>query len=210
MRVARLATIGFGMLTILVALLIQNMGGIVEVVLSVAAITGGALYLPPLWSLFSKRQTGKSILTATIISLLINSFFKFASPYLLNYSLTRSQEMTLGVIAPLFVLVFFELVYFLVPKENPDYGRYRKIKIRQAEETREEVGSGDQNIHGRKVISLGVMGTGLFIVTIGFFASTGKFLVLGAGATIIAVGLSIKLKKQNHNDLRLTQKSWKE
>ena len=38
---------------IAVALLIPNMGGIVNVVISVAALTGVPLYLPLIWSLFS-------------------------------------------------------------------------------------------------------------------------------------------------------------
>lgn len=195
MTVARLATIGFGLLTIVVALLVQNMGGIVEVVLSVAAITGGALYLPPLWSLFSKRQTGKSILTTTIASLIINAFFKFATPYLFEFSLTRTQEMTLGVVVPILVLIIFELKYFFTQKENPDYKRYQAIKTKQVEETVEQTDSDSQNKLGRKVISLGVIGTGILIITIGIFAATGKFLVLSAGAAIIIVGVIINLKK---------------
>jgi SSS family solute:Na+ symporter len=197
MTVARIATIGFGLLTIIVALLVQNMGGIVEVVLSVAAITGGALYLPPLWSLFSKRQTGKSILTVTLTSLIINTFFKFATPSLFDLSLTRTQEMTLGVAVPILVLLIFELKYFFAQKENPDFKRYQEIKTRQAEETVEQADSGSQNKHGITVISLGVIGTGLLIITIGIFAATGKILVLSAGAAIMAVGVIIRLKNSN-------------
>jgi SSS family solute:Na+ symporter len=197
MTVARIATIGFGLLTIIVALLVQNMGGIVEVVLSVAAITGGALYLPPLWSLFSKRQTGKSILTVTLTSLIINTFFKFATPSLFDLSLTRTQEMTLGVAVPILVLLIFELKYFFAQKENPDFKRYQEIKTRQAEETVAQPDSGSQNKHGIKVISLGVIGTGLLIITIGIFAATGKIFVLSAGAAIMVVGVIIRLKNSN-------------
>jgi SSS family transporter len=200
MTVARIATTGFGLLTIVVALLVQNMGGIVEVVLSVAAITGGALYLPPLWSLFSKRQTGKSILTATLASLVMNAVFKFVTPYLLDYSLTRSQEMTLGVAAPMLVLMLFELKYYFAQKENPDYSRYQEIQNRQAEERVEQVDPGSQNKHGRKVISTGVIGTGVLFVAIGIFAVSGKYLVIGAGTIIIAVGVIFKPNKQNQHD----------
>jgi SSS family transporter len=195
MTVARIATIGFGLLTIFVALMVQNMGGIVEVVLSVAAITGGALYLPPLWSLFSKRQTGRSILTATVISLMINLFFKFVAPWLFDFGLGRAQEMTMGVLVPILVLLGFELKYFLAQKENPDYDRYQEIQTRRVEETVEQVDSGSQNRHGRKVISLGVIGTGVLILAIGIFAVNGKYLVAGTGAIIIALGFFIKLKK---------------
>jgi SSS family transporter len=197
MTVARLATIGFGLLTIVVALLVQNMGGIVEVVLSVAAITGGALYLPPIWSLFSKRQTGKSILTATLASLVINAIFKFATPWILDLSLTRTQEMTLGVVAPILVLTIFELRYWLKPKANPDFERYQKITSEKASVEEDQPESDSQNIHGKKVISLGIIGTGILIITIGAFALTGRWLVIIAGATIIITGFFIKPKIKN-------------
>ncbi len=194
MKVARLATIGFGMLTIVVALLIQNIGGIVEVVLSVAAITGGALYLPPLWSLFSKRQTGKSILTATLVSLAINSIFKFATPYLIGFSLTRAQEMILGVAAPIVVLALFELRYILVKKSNPDFENYQKIMSAKDTDSEDQEVSDSQNNHGRKVISYGIMGSGILIILIGAFALTGRWLVVGSGLLIAVAGIFIKPK----------------
>lgn len=49
------------MLAIAVALLIPNMGGIVNVVISVAALTPSTLYLPLIWSLFSKNLNGRVI-----------------------------------------------------------------------------------------------------------------------------------------------------
>jgi len=195
MKVARLATIGFGLLTIAVALLVQNMGGIVEVVLSVAAVTGGALYLPPLWSLFSKRQTGRSILLATLISLAVNLFFKFASPYLFDFSLTRAQEMILGVVIPIVVLVLLELKYFLIQKPNHDYERYQKIMAGKDAEPMDLGVSESQNNYGRNVISYGIIGTGILIISIGVFALTGRWLVIGAGLLIIVVGIIINPKK---------------
>ncbi len=194
MTIARLATIVFGLLTIVVALFIQNIGGIVEVILSVAAITGGALYLPPLWSLFSKRQTGKSILTATLVSLAINSIFKFATPYIIDFSLSRAQEMILGVVAPIVVLVLFELRYISFQKVNPDYDKYKKNMADKADDSDELEVSDLQNYHGRKVISFGVIGTGVLIISIGAFALTGRWLVVSAGLLIIVAGIFIKPK----------------
>ena len=193
MVVARISTIIFGLLTIVVALFVKNMGGIVEVVLSVGAITGGALYLPPLWALFSKRQTGKNILSATLISLAVNLFFKFVSPALLNVALTRGQEMILGVVAPIVVLVFFELKNAISKKENTDYVRYEKITadLKEKEKTEPKTDSGAQNIHGRKVISLGISCTGILISVIGALTSSGKLLVIITGVCIIVLGLFI-------------------
>ena len=122
-------------------------------------------------------------------------FFKFVAPWLFDFSLTRTQEMTMGVLAPMLVLLWFELKYFLAQKENPDYKRYQEIRTRDTAVKVEKLDPLSQNRHGRKVISLGVTGTGLLILTIGIFAVTGRSLVVGTGAIIIAVGLFIKLKK---------------
>lgn len=79
MYVAKLSTILFGVGTIIVALLVPAAGGIVNVVLSVGAVTGCSLYGPIVWAIFSKRHTGKSILWISIISLLINTVLKFST-----------------------------------------------------------------------------------------------------------------------------------
>lgn len=195
MLVARLATITFGLLTIVVALLVQNMGGIVEVVLSVAAITGAALYLPPIWALFSKRQNGKSILLATLISLAINAFFKFLTPYVFSFSLNRAEEMILGVLTPIVVLVAFELWFYHFKKENPHYKEYEKLQAKKVAEEDEIEVSDSQNKHGRKVISWGILGTGLLIAAIGAFATEGMWLVICAGLATTLLGVLIKSKK---------------
>ena len=110
MRIARLSTVVLGILTIGVALMVPHLGGIVEVVLSVGAITGAPLFAPPIWALFSKRQTSRSIILSTSLSLGINCFFKFLSPVLLGLSLDRAQEMLVGVLAPLIILGIFEFI----------------------------------------------------------------------------------------------------
>ena len=104
MRVARISTIVFGLITICVALMVPRFGGIVEVVLSVGAITGAPLFAPPIWALFSKRQTSNSILITTLLSLGINLFFKFVSPWLFDFELNRAEEMLVGVLMPLLIL----------------------------------------------------------------------------------------------------------
>ncbi|GAL80627.1 predicted sodium-dependent galactose transporter [Algibacter lectus] len=96
-KTARIATILLGVLTIIIALLVPLLGGIVEVVMSLAALTGGAMFLPPLWALFSKLQTGKTVLSVTVISLGINAFFKFFAPDLIDLTLGRAMEMGVGM-----------------------------------------------------------------------------------------------------------------
>ena len=67
-----------------------------NVVISVAALTGVPIYLPVIWSLFSRRQTSGTILGVTFSSLAINLFFKFVTPYVFGFSLDREWEMMTG------------------------------------------------------------------------------------------------------------------
>ena len=93
MRVAKLSTLFFGIATIIVALLVPAAGGIVNVVISIGALTAASLYAPPIWALFSKRLSGKSILQVTVISLAINLVVKLFATELFGASLSTSNEM---------------------------------------------------------------------------------------------------------------------
>jgi Na+/proline symporter len=186
---ARSATAVFGILTIVVALLVPKMGGIVEVVLSLGAITGGALFLPPIWALFSKRQEGWSILGITLISLLVNIFFKFLSPALMELSLSRGQEMLLGALMPTLLLIASE-IYFVASKSGMNsYQRY--VSTREVEEEVRGQGPADANIHGRRVISAGIFFIGALIVILGILADFAQLLVGIMGVLIIVLALSL-------------------
>src|SRR5690606_36386010 len=69
MLTARISTAVAGLITILAALMVPAAGGIVEVVLSIGALTGVPLYGPPIWALFSKRLTAVSLYFSTVFSL---------------------------------------------------------------------------------------------------------------------------------------------
>lgn len=192
MRVARLSTVFFGLLTIVTALLVPYLGGIVEVVLSLAALTGGAMYLPPLWALFSKKQTGKSVLSITIISLLINFFFKFIAPSLLGFSLDRSMEMIVGMGAPVLLLVAYEIWAITGQSANPDYENYliRKVALRVPVAATSVSDSAD-NRKGKKVIAVGTIITGGCMLLLGIYAIHTTWYVLAMGVVIIIVGALI-------------------
>ncbi|UZR99168.1 sodium transporter (plasmid) [Chondrinema litorale] len=189
MRFARFATGFFGIFTIMVALLVPKMGGIVEVVLSVAAITGGAMYLPPVWSLFSKRQTALSIISATVISLLINSYFKFLAPTQLGITLSRELEMELGVGLPVVILLLWE-IWFLFKKgaASSDYNKEQTIEAnttsQQLEEETEEQNT--NNREGVKKIGMGMLAIGVLMLVLGIYAFEPYAIVTG----IILSGLS--------------------
>jgi solute:Na+ symporter, SSS family len=176
MRVARMATAGFGLLTIGVALLVPGLGGIVEVVLSLAAITGGALYLPPIWSLFSRRQTGASLLTVTLISLVVNAFFKFLSPLWLDVSLSRAQEMGLGVAVPVLLLLGWELM-----------GK-KSAPVAQLELAATPASTASANRAALAKIGYGILAIGLLMLGLGLYAEAGRGLTLGLGGVIAALG----------------------
>ncbi len=194
-QVGRLATIILGLITILIALMVPAMGGIVEAVISLGAITGGALFLPPIWTLFSKRQTGRTVLLTTVITLLVNAVFKFATPNLFDYSLSRSAEMMLGVGLPIFLLVCFELWLAIHPSRNQNYEAFilqRSQVVPKSEEEAEEDKKG--NLHGLKVLGFGIFSTGILITLLSFVSSIGQGIVLFMGLIISVIGGTIIIK----------------
>lgn len=190
-RVARLSTLVFGVLAIIVALLVPLMGGIVNVVISVAALTGVPLYLPVIWTLFSKRQTGTSVLTTTLLSLAVNALFKFVTP-LAGFSLDRAEEMMLGVGFPVVVLLCFELWYALRGRESEGYLRYKALETECAREketvAETEPVHSDDNRFSIRVIGTGIALTGLVIVLLGFAADHGRTMVFSTGAALMLLG----------------------
>lgn len=199
-KVARYSTIAFGVFTIIVALLVPFMGGIIEVVLSVGAITGAAMFLPPLWSLFSKLQTGRSVLTVTIISLVLNLFLKFISPHALNLSLSRSMEMIVGVGIPILLLAFYEIKFRLSPSENLAYEKYLALEpIRKPVTPEDELQMDEDNRHGKKVIALGILFIGILIILIGIKTIQSSLLILITGLLVLGLGMAMKPAKKAIN-----------
>ena len=185
MKVARISTFVFGFLAITVAIAVQSMGGIVEVVLSVAALTGASLYLPPIWAIFSKRQTGKSLLLATAISLCINGFFKFLAPVIFDLSLSRESEMMLGVITPVLLLLGFEVYYSKARASNPDYEAYQAyLKSRSSLKNAQEATDTSDNNYSKKVLSIGVGAIGILLMGLGVITPSANTVTFSAGLVI--------------------------
>lgn len=191
MFVARLSTLLFGVGTIVIALLIPDAGGIVEVVLSIAALTGAPLYAPPIWVLFSKRHTGISITTITILGLFINLLFKFGAPVLWGFHLERAPEMMLGVGGPLVMLGIYELWAKYRGKICEQYKGYRQqedqknVQKKLAESVDDT--SDEQNQYGLKVIAWALAFTGVLIIAISFLAGTANLLVGMVGTAIAGI-----------------------
>ncbi|SFC03051.1 transporter, SSS family [Algibacter lectus] len=194
-KTARIATILLGVLTIIIALLVPLLGGIVEVVMSLAALTGGAMFLPPLWALFSKLQTGKTVLSVTVISLGINAFFKFFAPDLIDLTLGRAMEMGVGMGIPIVLLLGIELYLKYANSSTSAYDVYEtKRQLKVAEPQEAEDGS---NNKGTRVIGIGVALTGLLILILSFIGESAQLLVGGMGVSVLVLGLYIIRKTRN-------------
>lgn len=201
MVIAKIATTFFGVLTILVALLVPSAGGIVEIVLSVGAVTGCSLYGPPIWALFSKYHSGKSILWSTVLSLLINIYFKFINPSLTGFSLSRSEEMLAGALIPFVLLLGYELWARSTKKVSADYLRYKNLPVEEEMSSEDKESSENQNRHGLKVLSLAMMAIGIIFFLLGIFSS-GAHLIIGIATIILLFAVylyreSIKTKLNN-------------
>lgn len=179
---ARMSTLVFGILTIGVAFLVPLAGGIVEVVLSIGAVTGGALYGPAIWALFSKKQTGRSILTVTFISLGINLFFKFLSPLIFNFSLNRSEEMLVGVGLPFLLLLGYELMGS--KKKVYEHPKADMVVLKDESDLSEEI----QNLYGLKVLALAMISIGVLFLILTVWAAQAALYLMILGLIITFFG----------------------
>lgn len=204
-KVAKLSTVILGLITIVVALLVPLLGGVVEFVLSLAAITGGAMFLPPLWAMFSSRQTGKTALFVTITTLIINCFLKFLAPQLYDITLSRTIEMSFGVGLPIILLAITELYFFITKSDETVYQEYMKMVELRSDISEEDSTNGNKK--GGRVIGIGVASTGLLIFLLAFVAQNGALLVGGMGFLVMILGgfiiyknlKEIVLKKEFNN-----------
>lgn len=194
---ARFFTLLFGALTIVVAIWIPSAGGIVEVVLSTASIAGGALFAPIIWTLFSRRQTGLSVVTATVASLLINMFFKVVTPVIWNLKLDRTMETCLGMGIPLAILLFFELYYAAKAKVSVkavEMEQEKLITTIKIVDPAIHLDAAKQNKFGIRVIALSMCIVGIGIGLLGYIAQDFSVTVMTVGGLIlISAGLLWRL-----------------
>ncbi|MGL6262290.1 sodium:solute symporter family protein [Vibrio sp. WXL210] len=203
-RFGRIITVLLGLITISIALLVPYMGGVVEVVMTLAALTGGALYLPPVWLLFSKYQTGKSILITSGLSLTINLVFKFVTPTLFGLSLGRAEEMLLGVLGPVVILSLFEIKGRLTGRVSASYEAYQQIVKQKAEQESQEApapamaAEKSDNHRGIMVIGLGVTSIGAIMLGLAIIASHGQYVVGIVALITTLIGAAITLNGRSN------------
>ena len=195
MRVARISTLAFGVLALIVALLVKSMGGIVNVVISVAALTGVPIYLPVIWSLFSRRQTARTILGVTLVSLAVNLIFKFLTP-LAGLTLSRGAEMGLGAFVPVLLLTVIEIWLAIKGYEDPRYAIYKSISHKAGETDAATIAAGNKaNRFTRRVLGLSISLAGVLISLLGLMADSSGYIPIVMGLIVLTVGLIIRYKK---------------
>ena len=193
MRVARLSTLLFGVLAVVVALLVRSMGGIVNVVISVGALTGVPIYLPVIWTLFSKRLGASHVLFVTFFSLAVNLFFKFVTPYMFSFALNREDEMLVGTLVPIALLLLLEGWLRLKNRVDPMYQSYVATR-RAAKEGAEAPLSDEQrrtNRFTQRVLGLSISASGLIISVLGLCSGESVGVPLTVGVLILVAGALI-------------------
>ncbi|MDR2916132.1 MAG: Na+:solute symporter [Tannerella sp.] len=191
MKIARFSTLGFGILAVLIALSIRSMGGIVNVVISVGALTGVPLYLPVIWSIFSKRQTARSILSATFISLGINLFFKFLTPVLFDFSLSRAMEMIVGTVTPVICLTVYEIIAYSKGWIDPEYLLYKNKQLEKMTSRSEETEPKTDKSTNRftmKMLGGSILISGIAIFILGILSSEGQYMPVIMGCVLTLTG----------------------
>jgi Na+/proline symporter len=206
MRVARVSSWLLGGLMIVVALIVPAMGGMVEVVLSVAAITAGPLLAPPVWALFSKRLSARATIVITISGLLINIFCKAVWPALGGMKLGRATEMMVGIGIPLLMLLINE--FFIARKVSDEYKAYtikkaaRKEKAEQTKANKHErLQIKKQNRFGLKIIAFSLLVTAMILFVLSTLTDSGSTITAVVGFVILLTALipwraALKLKKE--------------
>lgn len=185
--VARIFTVLFGGLTIWIAILVPKVGGIVEMVLSTASIAGGALFVPIIWSLYSKRPTALTVVTASLTGLIISLCLKLGATSILGYKLSRTWETALGVGLPFLVMLFFELYYYYTQKTAV----FSLESLQNRETTHSHDDADEQNSFGVKVILYSITFVGLGIALLGCFAERGQTAITIGILTAIGGGFGI-------------------
>ena len=185
MWVAKLSTLLFGFGAIIVALIVPAAGGIVNVVLSVGAVTGCSLYSPVIWAIFSKRQTSQSIISITILSLSINIFLKFFSLNVFGESLSRANEMLFGSLIPLFLLGVYEIYKIRINKPSKEYIRYIKMNVTSEKENTGE----EQNVFAYKVLSITLFIISILVFILAIISPSIEEIVFLMGGCILLTGL---------------------
>jgi solute:Na+ symporter, SSS family len=204
MRIAKFATFFVGIVVIGMGMMVPSMGGAVNVILSVASITGGAMYFPVIFSLFSKKQNSFTVLGTTILSLAILLSLKFVLPVINGVSLSRASEMVTGVLVPVSILALFEIWLRIKNQPSAEFDNYQRYMLEKSgyisEINGKIVDSEGENMFGKRMISIGILSTGIIIGVLGAIAENGKYYTLGISAILLMISLRMLLQTMKRKE----------
>jgi len=194
MRVARISSWFFGIIMIVIALFIPYAGGIVEVILSIGAVTGGPLLVPSIWALFSKKLSGKTTLSITLFTLFVNLVFKLFLPFATGFKLNRAEEMMLGMGLPILLIAINEWILHRNKGESFDYKNYianrNETLLHEIQPSIQEVLAIEhQNRFGMRVIAGSLAFTALLMFGLSFFTVQAKTLTMSISGIILALAM---------------------
>jgi len=187
--IGRIATVVFGAAMVVIAVLVPRMGGLVEMVLTIAALSGGAIMLPPIWALLSKRLTAAGAVRATLVSLGINGFLKFAAPVWPLFKLARATEMISGVGIPLLILAGFELAAARRNTTDPGYLRVTQGSPAGAVAAIVPASALDQGRFGVQVVAIALLYIAACLVLLSALIRHSRLLVASVGFVICPAGI---------------------
>jgi hypothetical protein len=118
------------------------------------------------------------------------------TPILFDFSLSRADEMILGVAFPAFCLLIFELYYKTKRQVSEKYLDYmRKHEVLPDSEPQANEKSTNNNF-GIKVLGTAVIVTGVMISALGIISTSGKIIVISIGIILMLLGFFIKSKSR--------------
>ena len=185
-KVGRILTAILGLVIIIVAILVPNMGGAERVVISINSLMVVPLLAPSLWGMFSPRISIKELLTVTVTTLTIGGILRF------GLSIQNANiDILVGVIFPIIMLMIMERLN----KTKIDKGWIAVEKLRSSSTEVLKVGERAKPFDmfpGKTVIaSLVVCAISMFLLS--FISDSARMIVFLFGIALLLVSLLIHL-----------------
>lgn len=141
-------------------------------------------------------------MATTLISLGVNAVFKFVTPALFDFALSRTEEMVLGVSLPTIMLILFELWYrhtgYIDPRAAECEQAIMNREKQQQASSPENIDEVKNNRYSIKVIGIGILSAGLMVATLGIIDTgfkPGVTIIVGAILVILGGFIILKAKK---------------